>query len=380
MRVSLVSETYFPQINGVSRSLGHLVRYLFDRGDQVQLLIPRYPARMGYPDHAGPISDFTSVSVPFYPELRLPLARPNQIVRVLRSFNPDIVHIATEATLGISAHYAALKSGFPLVTSYHTNFSQYTSFYRIGCIEKTLWRYLRWFHNTGRATFCPTPSIRDMLAVHGFENLVIWGRGVDCDLFRPDRRDLLIRQRFDADSRTILMVYVGRIAKEKNIEMLIDAINLLPSNEDVRLVLVGDGPLRAGLEHDSGSRIIFAGYRKGEDLAATIASADIMVFPSLTETFGNVVLEGMACGLPVIAFDAPGPGDIIRDGCTGRVVKPISPQALCDAIMELLRHPEQRETMANQALSYARSQRWESILAVVRDTYQTVLRMISGNM
>ena len=375
MRISLVTETFFPQVNGVSRSLGRLVQYLVAAGDEVHLLIPRYPPSED-DSRAGVkrVDAFRSVPLPFYPEVLLPLATPRMVRRRLAAFRPDIVHVATEGPLGWAAVRAARGMHLPLVTSYHTNFSHYTTCYRLGLFSRLLWRYLRRFHNAGLATFCPTESIRNILEENRFNNIIVWGRGVDGELFHPRRREAALRRQFGADGvGDCLLVCAGRLAPEKNLDVLVDAVAGMPADANVRLVLIGDGPSRDALQRRADGRVVFAGYRRGEALAAAVASADLMVFPSLSETFGNVVLEAMACGLPVVAFDAPGPRDVIRDGRTGRVVAPATAEALRQATLELVRDHARREAMGREALAFARAQTWDSVLAVVRDTYRRVL-------
>ncbi len=370
LRISIVTETFTPQVNGVSRTLDRLVQYLTQQGDRVQLIIPRYDEAAPPTPPTVEKNEWRGVALPFYKEVQLPLARPSSIRRNFEAFRPDLVHVATEGPLGWAALRAARQAGLTTVSSYHTNFSQYLSSYRAGFLEPTCWRYLRWFHNQTRATYCPTPSIRNLLTSHGFENVQIWSRGVDCRRFDPGKRDPELRPALGIAPDEVVFVYAGRLAAEKNLEMLLEAWGQIPQNPPCRLLLIGDGPLRGRLENLADERVIFAGYKHGEELARLYASADAFAFPSLTETFGNVILEGMASGLAAIGFRVPGPQDIVRDGVTGVVVEPVTAGALAAAMKELAGDRLRLRRMGGEARRYAEGQTWDNILGRLRQSYE----------
>lgn len=370
MRIALVSETYLPQINGVSRTLTRLVNHCVEQGDRMQLLVPRYRSGAEEPGPSVRRRSWRGLRLPFYREVRLPLVTPRRIRRTLEDFDPQVVHIATEGPLGWSALQACRRLKLPVVSSFHTNFPHYLASYGMGRLEPLAWRYLRWFHNATRATLCPTPSIRELLLQRGFRHVAVWGRGVDSDLFHPDRRSEEARRALGIGADDLVIAYVGRLAAEKNLEQLCRAWRLLPEKDRRRLLLVGDGPMRGALEAESDGRMIFAGYRRGEDLARCYAAADLFVFPSLTDTFGNVMLEAMASGLPVVGFDVAGPRDVIRHGITGLVVGERSAEALARAMAELLDASQKRAVMAGEARRYAESQAWDRILECVREQYR----------
>lgn len=372
MRVTLVSETYMPQINGVSRTLGRLVDHCRAQGDRVQLLVPRYEEEVA--DGEGVERRcWRGLSLPFYREVRLPLVTPRRMRRVLGDFAPQVVHIATEGPLGWAALRACRQLGLPVVSSYHTNFAQYLSSYRLGGLEPVAWRYLRWFHNASMATMCPTPTIRDMLLQQGFENLEIWGRGVDTRLFDGARRSAAWRRELGIGEDEVVAVYVGRLAPEKNLQLLMDAWQRRAGGGPDRLLLVGDGPSGAALRSAAAEGVVFAGYRRGEDLARCYAAGDFFVFPSVTDTFGNVILEAMASGLPVIGFDVAGPRDIVRHGETGLVVPSQTAPSLAEAMRQLTIENRQRRAMSGAARRYAETQSWHHILEQVRELYRVVL-------
>lgn len=373
MRVTIASETLFPQVNGVSRCLDRLVRHLSERGDTVQLIGPRYSEEWEG-DPAGVVrAEFRAVPVPFYREILLPVARNARVRRCLTGFGPQVVHVATEGPLGWQVLRAARRLALPVVSSYHTNFSQYMRYYHLGLIEPPLWRYLRWFHNRGSVTFCPTPSIRELIESKGFENVRVWSRGVDCGTFNPGFADPAVREQYGIESGEIALLYAGRLASEKNLAVLVEAMNALNASRRVKLLLVGDGPFRGHLEQMADERVVFTGYKHGRELSALYASADVFVFPSLTDTFGNVLLEAMASGVPAVGFDAPGPRDVIRDGETGCVVRERSAEALANALGTLVGSPARIRALGTAARTYAEGQTWERINETVREGYAEVI-------
>jgi glycosyltransferase involved in cell wall biosynthesis len=378
LRISLVTETYFPQVNGVSRTLDRLVRHCAEQGDRLQLLLPRYPQGAaalpgGVESHA-----WRSVPLPFYPEVRLPLVTPAGVTQALAGFRPDLVHIATEGPLGRSALRGCRRLGIPTVSSYHTNFAEYLRLYHLGWFAPLCWAYLRRFHNATRLTFCPTPSTRRELEAHGFRNVRVWSRGVDSERFHPSRRDLALRSTLGIAPDEVVLAYAGRLAAEKNLDMLTEAWRTLAERRRCRLLFIGDGPLRGRLERQAGERSIFVGYRHGEELARMYASADLFVFPSLTETFGNVILEAMASGLPAIAFAVQGPGDIIADGRTGRLVETVHAGGLREALSALVRDADHRRKLAVEARRYAEEQSWRRIMDELRSDYRRALVAANG--
>ena len=372
MRVSLVTETYYPQVNGVSRTLGELVRHLTERGDLVQLIHPNYGEPAGRPD----VHLVHSVKVPFYKELYLPLPPFGSVRRAIDMFRPEVVHIATEATLGLTLLRHVLRRKMVTVSSFHTNFDQYSRHYRIGWANGTIWRDLRWFHNRTRETYVPSLTTIKGLEARGFERLVLWPRGVDGTLFRPDRPGRRqVRQALGWGPNDLVISYVSRIASEKNVSYLADALAIVAARRpDVRILFVGDGPARSDLERRIGAIASFAGYRMGEELADYYSAGDLFAFSSLTETFGNVVLEAMASGMPVAALRAGGVGDTVQPGKTGLLVEPSEPPArFAEAILSLIAEPARLRAMAEAARAYALSQSWDAIMGELRQRYQVAI-------
>ncbi len=372
MRVTLVTETYFPQVNGVSRTLGELARVLTESGDHVQLICPEYGAGVDRDD----VLSVPAFTLPFYKELHLPRPPFGSVHRAIDKFRPDVVHIATEATLGLSVLRFAMRRKLLVVSSFHTNFDQYSSHYRVGFAKGLIWRYLRWFHNRTRETYVPSQTTIDDLGRHGFERLALWKRGVDSSLFRPNRPGReAIRRALGWSPDDVVIAYVSRIAPEKNVDYLADALAIVAARRpDARILMVGDGPSRPALEKRLGGVAQFAGYRRGEDLADHYSAADIFAFSSLTETFGNVVLEAMASGLPVVALRAGGVGETVRSGTTGILLEPSEPpEALATALIGLVEHPSERRRISESARAYGLSQSWDAIMTSLRLRYQVLV-------
>jgi glycosyltransferase involved in cell wall biosynthesis len=287
MRIMIVTDAWFPQTNGVVSTLGQTAAWLGRFGHEVRMLTPK---------------DFRSVACPTYPEVRLSLFPYRRVERDILAFNPQALHIATEGPLGLSARRFCIKWGLRFTTSYHTQFPQYLRA-RFPIPLKVSYAALRRFHRAAVRCMVSTPSMRTDLAAHGFKNLAHWPRGVDTEKFRPKPKDFL-------DLPRPIAAYVGRVAIEKNI----DAFLTMPWEGSK--IVVGDGPERARLQQQY-SGATFTGYKFGDELASYLAAADVMVFPSRTDTFGLVNLEAMACGVPVAAYPVTGPIDVIDDGVTG---------------------------------------------------------------
>ena len=377
MRLTLVTETFAPQVNGVSRTLGQLVRHMEAAGDAVQVVHPDYRQGVAGVDRVA----VPAVAMPFYPEVKIPLPPFGAVSRQIDAFGPDLIHIATEATLGWHALRHALRRQIPVVSSFHTNFDQYCDHYRIGWGRGLAWRYLRWFHNRTGETYVPSDVTIADLAARGFERLVLWPRGVDGALFRPDRPGrAAVRQALGFASDDVVVGHVSRLAAEKNAPFLAEALRIVAEScPRVRFLIVGDGPARAGFERTMGPAARFVGYRSGADLADHYAAADLFAFASVTETFGNVVLEALASGLPVVALRAGGVGSIVDAGVNGTLVEPgQSPRAFASALIALANDPTRRHGFSLAARGYAVEQTWDSIMGRLRGHYLDAIDRAHG--
>lgn len=288
LNVVIVTDAWFPQVNGVVRTLRTVGDELEHLGHRVTFISP---------------DRFRTVPCPTYPEIRLCINAGARLAGFLVAASPDAIHIATEGPLGIAARKWCLKHNFPFTTAFHTRFPEYV-YARLRIPAAWSWAVLKWFHGPSKGIMVATPTLQRELAGHGLSNTKMWTRGVDLELFRPRERSLLL------DRETPISMFVGRTAVEKNIEAFLQLD--IPGTK----VVVGDGPQRRQLE----SRFpgaLFAGEQHGDVLARYFASADVFVFPSRTDTFGLVLLEAMACGVPVAAFPVPGPADVVTDPRAG---------------------------------------------------------------
>ena len=323
LRIAVVTETYPPEINGVARTVGLMVDELLARGHEIELIRPRQAADGRRPAAAklNGLEELltTGFPIPKYPELQLGFATTGRLIAVWRERRPDVVHLVTEGPLGWAALLAARKLGIALVSDFHTNFHDYSRHYGFGWIAGIVAGYLRALHNRTDCTFVPTHEMRDRLQALGFNGLTIVGRGIDTRLFHPNKRSAELRRAWQCESDTPVALYVGRLAAEKNLRLFVEAIRTARwARPDLRVVVVGDGPMGKSLRAENPD-FLFAGMRTGEDLAAYYASADLFVFSSLSETFGNVTMEALASGLAVVAFDYAAAREHIVHGLNGLV-------------------------------------------------------------
>lgn len=303
LRIAVICETWPPEINGVALTMERMVQGLLKRGHTVQLIRPRQNAQ----DQATSRDRFSELllpgfTIPRYPELRFGMPAFGALKKAWQEERPDLVHIATEGPLGWAALKVALKLDLPVTTDFHTNFHNYTEHYGIGWLEGAIGWYLRRFHNQAAYTFVPGEGLRTEMEIQRYRNLAVIGRGIDTELFNPQRRNLTLRQRWGCHGDEPVAIYVGRLAAEKNLGVVARSFEMLHLYQPhARMVWVGDGPERAGLQ-ELYPEHTFVGMKTGEELAEHYASADIFLFPSLTETFGNVTLEALSSGLAVVAY------------------------------------------------------------------------------
>ncbi|MEW6133919.1 MAG: glycosyltransferase family 1 protein [Pseudomonadota bacterium] len=287
MKLMIVTDAWRPQVNGVVRTLSTTQREMEAMGHEVNILSPL---------------EFRTVPCPTYPDIRLSLFPGKKVAQRIRDFAPHALHIATEGPLGLAARRYAVDNDIPFTTAYHTRFPEYVQARFMVPLSWT-YRFLRWFHAPSRAVMAPTPKVKSDLEAHGFSNVVLWSRGVDLDIFRMQESHRL-------DTEPPIFLYVGRVAVEKNIEAFLKLD--LPGSKWV----VGDGPALPALRAKY-PEVNYLGVLNQHELAEVYASADVFVFPSKTDTFGLVLLEAMACGLPVAAYPVTGPIDVLGDSKAG---------------------------------------------------------------
>lgn len=374
LRVAVVSETYPPEVNGVAVTMGRLVDGLRRHGHSVQLIRPRQhdgdePAREGLFEEVLA----RAIAIPRYANLKMGLPAKQALLRQWSLCRPDVVHIATEGPLGWSALAAAKKLKLPVVSDFHTNFHSYTQHYGVGWLKKPIAAYLRKFHNRTDTTLVPTAAMQKALSEEGYRAVQVVARGVDAQLFSPRRRSAELRQAWGVTDDDLVVVSVGRMAPEKNLDLVFASFDAIRTKQPrARLVLVGDGPARPAWERQYPQHY-FAGMRIGEDLAAHYASADLFLFTSMTETFGNVTTEALASGLPVVAYDYAGAAELILDGENGRLVPFGQSAAFIASAVELAEDGELRQSLGRRGRQSVESLDWEHIVEAFISTLETTV-------
>ena len=419
LKIAIVTETHLPEVNGVSRSLDRMLKGIQDKGHEVITFRPAQPTdrasfwklamdsvsgltpeqrwlrdssvaqAFGRLEKSGISARAKAEAVnpeeqqnparqhicmglrmPFYKEVQVGLASPHFFRSRFRKDRPDLVHLITEGPLGLNALLAARSCGIPVISDYRTHFDQYFSYYGMSRLGKAVAWYLRLFHNFTRRTLVPTREMKDELSSAGFKRVQVIGRGVDLQSYSPEHRDESLRIAYGVKGTAPLVLYAGRLAPEKNIDLAVAAFREMQKvRSDARMVLVGDGPERALLEKENPD-LTFTGFLSGADLSVHYASSDIFLFPSLTDTFGNVVTEAAASGLAVLAYDKGAAREILEDGLSARVVSQLEPGAYLQAAREMARTSlDSLHGMRVQARQVATAHDWEAIVDRLEDTY-----------
>lgn len=369
MRIALFTETFLPKIDGIVNTLTYALNHFERRGHECIVFAPEGgPSRVGSAEVIG----LPAYPFPLYPELKIVPPHFDVLDR-LEAFHPDIVHAAGPFAIGLIGVRHARQIGVPLVASYHTDIPGFAARWGLDILVEPLWAYLRWVHNQADLTLCPSSATLNGLAARGFERLGLWARGVDTHRFSPAHRSPQWRARLGADTTGApLLLYVGRLSPEKRIGWLRPVLDALP---DARLAIVGDGPQRPELEAlFAGTPTVFTGFLSGHELAATYAAADVFVFPAANETFGNVVLEAMASGLPVIAARAGGPLDVVADGESGLLFEPESLPSLIDAAQHVVLETSLAQQLAAAGRLRAEARSWDMVLDGLLIDYQSLLK------
>ncbi|MBK5963287.1 glycoside hydrolase [Thiocystis minor] len=379
LEIAIVTETYPPEINGVANTMLHLAEGLAERGHGIQLVRPRQQTdRERIP--SGPVvhSLVPGLPIPGYRGLRFGLPVYWRLRRQWHRTRPHLVYIATQGPLGHSALSAARALGIPTVTGFHTQFHQYSQHYGLGILTHQIAETLRHFHNRSDATLVPTAELKAELSSGGFQNVHVFGRGVDVARFSPTWRDPVLRRSWGCDDDTLVALYVGRVAAEKNLDLAREAFQaILAEHSNARFVLVGDGPELAHLRREYPD-FICAGARVGDALSAHYASGDLFLFPSLTETFGNVVTEAMASGLPVIAFDYAAAHAHIESWGNGVTLPVGDSAAFIAASRAAAQDPVRLRQLGAAARKTAEGISWDRVLGRVEERLFEVIRRHGG--
>jgi len=360
VRIAFVTETYPPELNGVSLTVQRTVEHLRQRGHEVDLIRPRQAGEA--PLDARNELRTLGCPIPMYPELRVGLCSSTTLRHRFERRMPALVHVATEGPLGWSALRAAHALGLPVTSDFRTNFHEYSRYYGLGWFSPMVQDYLRRFHNQCQRSFVPTEATLHTLSDAGFERLEVVGRGVDTVQFTPDKRSVALRASWGAGDGPVLL-YVGRLAAEKNVTLALcafEAVRLrMPA---VTMIVVGDGPMRRKLQQEFPAAQ-FVGVQRGEALAQHYASADLFLFPSVSETFGNVTLEALASGLPVVAFDTAAAACHVDD-CDNGLLAPVGDEnAFIAAVCSLAWQHRHLAAVRSHARRAALNANWSDVLA-----------------
>lgn len=380
-RVLYCTDTYPPQVNGVSVVTELSVAGLRERGWDCMVIAPRYPdvppsGPLDRPFDAAVIG-IPSLAFPPYPDIRLAAPLYGRVAGLVHRFKPDIIHSATEFMLGRLGQIAAKRAGICRLSSYHTDFSRYTEAYGVPALRPTVSHYIGRFHRRSARVFTPSEPARDDLHRFGVSAVEVWGRGVDTRTFAPEHRSAALRSTYGVDD-AVVFVHVGRLAAEKGVDVIVRAFQracqLLPAGA-ARLIIAGTGPEETALRRFAGTNVVFPGVLDRQRVLPRLyASADAFLFSSLTETLGLVVLEAMSSGLPVIATPAGGVADHLRHEINGIAVGPRSVEEMADAIVRLTLNADHRRRLGVGARQTAVALDWQAELDRLDASYRSLLR------
>ena len=369
LRVALFSGNYNYVRDGANQALNRLVGYLLRQGVHVRVYSPTvkdpaFPA-------TGDVVSIPAIPIPGRSEYRLPIAVPARVRRDLAEFNPNVVHVSSPDIVAHRAVSWARRHKVAAVASVHTRFETYLAYYHLQFLEPDVRAILRRFYHRCEVVLAPAESTAMVLRAQRMNrDIAIWGRGVDREQFNPERRDLEWRRSVGVPDDEMVIVFLGRIVMEKGLEVFAEAIlNLIDRGIRHRVLVIGEGPARPWFEQQLPDAI-FVGEQTGPDLARALASADVLLNPSTTEAFGNVTLEAMACGLPVVAAQASGTSNIVRDGWTGRLVDGSAPEEFADALAAYAEDPELRRRDGEAGLALAKRMDWDTINSAVIRAYK----------
>ena len=376
LRIAVVTETWPPEVNGVAMTLAKLVQGLSHRNHDVQLIRPRQTKT------DSPMSDSSleevlmrGMPIPRYPELKLGLPSKKTLVKTWTLRRPDVVHIATEGPLGWSALQAAKVLKLPVTSDFRTNFQSYSKHYGVGWLRKPIVAYLRKFHNATACTMVPTRELMRTLSQNGFANLKVVSRGVDTKLFNISKRDTSLRSSWGATDDTKVLISVGRMAPEKNLDQVLKTYEALKSTgQAFKLVMVGDGPLKDQFQKRY-PEIIFPGMLTQSNLAAYYASSDLFIFPSQTETFGNVTLEALASGIPVLAFDCAAARDWVQTGVNGWLIAENNPEGFAAQAVTIFNSKDLLDQITQSTRQQVVHLDWDQIAEQVESVFWDAIRI-----
>jgi glycosyltransferase involved in cell wall biosynthesis len=369
LRLAIFSDTYPPQINGVAPTLARLVKAVEARGGAVKVVTVSDPDAPCDPQ----VERWPSIPFWAYPQLQMAAPRRDLALEVIEKWKPTLIHSTTEFGVGIGGLVGAREKRVPFVSSYHTHFTAYLRHYKLTALGVIGWPYLRWFHNAGRMTWAPSEIVRGELEQNGFTNTRVWSRGVDPDQFHPRFRSNELRGRLGADEDTVLAVYVGRLAPEKGIHVALEAMRgvMERNGRKVAFALAGHGPDEERCRAAAPERAVFAGRLTGRALSEFYASADVFVFPSITETFGNVVLEAMSSRLALVAPDVGATTELATTQ-TALQFRAQNAVSLAECVERLVHDEPLRRRLSGEAFAVASTRTWDAVFDQLVADYREV--------
>ncbi|MBN2423499.1 MAG: glycosyltransferase family 1 protein [Calditrichaceae bacterium] len=370
MKVAIFSDSLPPQTDGVSRTYVNLAKTFLEENIEFRFISPFKPGKE-YQWHKN-VNRTASIPLLLYPEYKISLPNQSQLIKLLSEFQPDLIHVSSPTLLGLSGLSLANQFQIPAVAAYHTHFADYFKYYGYAFIEKWGWNFVRWFYNQFVKVFVPSQTTINELHKLEFNNLELWQRGVDLDTFSPANRKLSLRHKWAPNGETLLL-FTGRLVKEKDIHDVINVNKmLLKSRLKFRQVFVGDGPMKNEIK-SALPGVVFTGYLYGKELAEAYASCDIFFFPSTTETFGNVVLEASASGLPAVISNKGGIVDLVQHGKTGFIAQANNKIEFVNYLVELVTQRELYSAMQKEAWKSAVHFKWKSINNKLILSYQETI-------
>jgi glycosyltransferase involved in cell wall biosynthesis len=357
-----------PGHDGVTRVLYRMIEALRERPVDTLFVSPIVPNE----DRAAPMYRVPSITFPLYTDYRFALPGHHHFARQVDAFGPDLLHIHSPCSLGHAATTYGRHNGIPVIATYHTHFPSYARYYKISALEDASWGYFRHLYSRCAVVLVPSQPLIDELAAHGIRNTVHLPHGVDTDAFNPSFRSEEWRRSRGLDGKLVFL-FVGRLVWEKDLETLIGAYSRVTATRgDAAFVFAGDGPIRAELERAMPDAL-FLGQLSGEELSTAFASGDVFVFPSTTETFGNVVVEAMASGLPTVCAKAGGPAGIVKDGVTGFLTGPRDADDLARHLLLFLEHPAMAGPMGREARRHASEYSWPNVMDRLCGIYRSTV-------
>lgn len=374
VKVAIVTETYPPEVNGVASTIARFIQGLAELGHDITLIRPRQGLK-DKPRNESHFKEILTVGIPIpgYSALRMGIPQKNRLLKQWASDRPSLVHIVTEGPLGWSALEAAKKLNIPVCSDFRTNFDAYSTHYGLSCLKSPIQRYLRYFHNNSHFTMVPTQALKNQLVSYGFERLRVLARGIDTELFNPSKRSHELRNQWGVKDQQKVVLYVGRLASEKNLQVTVDAFRaMLQVNPNLKMVWVGDGPQKGALKL-SCPNSVFTGVQTGEALATHYASGDLFLFSSLSETFGNVTLEAMASGLAVLAYDYAAARQFIDHGVNGFLADPNEANSFVNQSLELMKENCDIENLRAHARQTTLEISWDKVTKKLENNYHDLI-------